>query len=127
MIAELAPQTRWERLQGVLYRMPKRVARDAPRAVTTAVARVRRGWAPSDTWNLDRHLCRTLGEMLDYLAEHHCGWPQSDEFPAYADWAAALRGTSGMLLAYDPEDPDSVTNAQRALAWVADHLRDLWD
>lgn len=116
-----------ERLPGALDRLARRVTPDTPRAVTITVARARRGWAPSDTWSLDQHLCRILGEMLEHLADHTHGWPQSDEFPQFADWHTALQRTAEMLLRYEPDDPDAVTNAQGALEWVAEHLQSLWD
>lgn len=52
-------------------------------SIETAIGRVLRGWAPRDTWSLDGHLCRVLGAMLDHLAEHTQGWPQSPDFAEF--------------------------------------------
>jgi hypothetical protein len=93
----------------------------------TATARARRGWAPRDTWSLDGYLCRTLGAMLDHLAEHTHGWPQGPDFPEFADWQKALRTQAAALLAYEADDEPTIAPAQNAIHWVADNLPALWD
>lgn len=88
-------------------------------ALTSALCRVRHGWAPRDTWSLDGHLCRTLGAMLGHLAEHTHSWPQGTYFPEFTDWQEALRPQAAALLAYDADHEDTVPPAQEALHWVA--------
>lgn len=95
-------------------------------ALTSAFSRMRRGWAPRDTWSLDGHLCRTLGAMLAHLAEHTHSWPPGRDYPEFTDWQDALRARAGALLAYDADDEHTVAPAQEALHWVADNLPDLW-
>lgn len=116
--------------------------------VTHAYQRLIRGWDDSATWNLDSHLCRTLGDQLAHLAESGTGWPSGEEFPEAVDWENALRANGAALLAYAnrdypgvPVNPDdeaefeawkanqekSAEDAKAALRWVADHLGSLWD
>lgn len=96
-------------------------------SVETAISRVRHGWAPPDTWSLDGHLCRTLGAMLDHLAEHTHDWPQGHDFPEFADWQGALRSKAAALRAYEADDEPTIAPAQDALHWVANNLPALWD
>lgn len=95
--------------------------------VETAIARVHHGWAPRDTWSLDSHLCRTLGAMLDHLAEHTHGWPQGPDFPEFTDWQDALRAQAAALRAYEADDERTIAPAQNSLHWVAENLPALWD
>lgn len=92
-----------------------------------AISRVRRGWAPEDTWSLDGHLCRTLGEMLIYLADHVHGGSSEPEYPTAEDWREALRSNGSALLHYDIHDDRAYAEAQQALRWVADNLGAIWD
>lgn len=95
--------------------------------VDTAIARARHGWAPRDTWSLDGHLCRTLGAMLNHLAEHTHGWPQGPDFPEFTDWQSALRTQAAALRTYEADDEPTIVPAQDALRWVAENLPALWD
>ena len=69
-------------------------------ATANAAQRTTRGWADSDTYSLDTHLCRVLGGMLKHLADNAHGWPDGDEFPTFEDWVNALRTNAAALLAY---------------------------
>ena len=44
-----------------------------------------KGFAPSDTWNLDSWLLQVLPAALKYLAEHSHGWPSNEKFPKFED------------------------------------------
>lgn len=131
------------------WEKPARLLRDRPttrahRVVKHAAQRVTRSWDDTATWSLDTHLARTLGAQLHHLADTTHGWPQSEEFPEFDDWAAALRANADALLAYGnrwDDDADATGSpeeirareaaryaaAQDALRWVADHLDALWD
>lgn len=118
-------------------RLTRRPAYSALLEVKFAFQRVTRGWDDRSLWSLDVHLARTLAEQLDALAAQSHGWPQSDEFPEFEDWQAALRQNAARLHAYqarlfDPtgdetDIPKVVAEGQAAMRWVADHLPNLWD
>ena len=52
--------------------------------------RVTRGIAPVDLWSFDTHLENIIPYGLRWLAENSHGWPQSEEFPEFKDWANYL-------------------------------------
>lgn len=133
-LENMPESTRLERAQFHLSQLPRYIRVEIPRAITASYHRVRHGWAPRDTWNLDKHLCKVLGEMLAHLADNLHGWPESAGFETPEDWEKALREQSAKLLAWDWDADDdgtqgvkSLEGAQDALRWVADHLPDLWD
>lgn len=98
--------------------------------IAASVPRGRLGWAPRDTWSGDLYICRVVGEMLLHLAENGHGWPESEEFPTYEDWASALRRNGDLLVQYasDPVEMESrQPEAQASPHWVADHLGAIWD
>lgn len=123
------------------WEMPLRHLADRPltrrfRAVEFAHQRLTRGWDDRATWSLDDHLCKTLGEQMLHLAETTHGWPQSEEFPTFEDFQAALRVHGTALVTYSKRWDEMLDNdveekvrgdAQTALRWVADHLGTLWD
>ncbi len=45
------------------------------RRVASFFIRGRRGWAPMDTWSLDRHVLKIMSEGMRHLAEHAHGFP----------------------------------------------------
>ena len=109
-----------------------------------AAQRMIRGWDDTATWSLDHHLAITLGQQLAHLADTTHGWPQSDEYPDFTDWQAALRENAAFLNTYATDkwaSPTGVTtfeediaadtlrteNAQQALRWVATNFPSLWD
>lgn len=113
-------------------------------AVDRRHQRAQRGWDHTALWSLDDHLSKTLGAQLIALADIAHGWPQSDEYPTYEDWVAALRDNGNALLAYGDhwdvclipgitseeiraKEDELRDNAKKALHWVADNLGALWD
>lgn len=123
----------WEGMARVLINRP---LSGAVSSVRRAGQRVKRGWDETATWSLDTHLGRTLGSQLIALAEVSHGWPQSDEFPEYEDWTAALRAHGATLIEYGRKHDTDLTmeqetalytEAQKSLRWVADNLGSLWD
>jgi hypothetical protein len=113
----------------------RRLATESARDVLFAWQRLTRGWDDRSLWSLDWYVCRTLGAQLTQLADTTHGWPQSDEYPTFEDWQAALR-THGSALteAANTDITEGFENtqaayvqAQESLRWVADNLGDLWD
>lgn len=114
-------------------------------AAQSVQQRARRGWDDTSVWNLSHALPKTLGTQLLALAEEAHGWPESEDFPTFEDWTAALRANGTALLAYGTVDKEldampihdldainareaqRLAEAQAALHWVADHLPSLWD
>jgi hypothetical protein len=126
-------------------------------SVEAAYQRATRGWADSDRWDLGINLCATLAGQLNHLADAAWGWPGPPDYPGPEDWTAALRtaatglngwATHGRHPATEtapsavqmtgeadraaaevelPDDEVLLADAQNALRWVADNLRDLWD
>lgn len=66
-----------------------------------AIQRVRHGYDRRSTWDLGHHLATTFANQLDTLADNAHGWPESDEFPTFEDWTAALRATAANLRRYN--------------------------
>lgn len=131
-------------------------ARGGLYALRNRAQRCVRGWSDTDVWNLDKHLCRTLADQLDYLSQHAVGYPGTPEYPTYDSWTAALRDNARKLRAgassqehddaieewFTTEDPDAkkvawdrmfeIEERNEALAdeglhWVAANRRHLWD
>lgn len=97
--------------------------------------RGRRGWAPSDTWNLDRYLSRIMGESLARFAESNHGWPgEGSDWPRFEDWQAEIRIQAAALLAYASEESSwsdgwrerGEANA-KAIARLSEYWGALWD
>ena len=113
----------------------RRLATESVRDVLFAWQRVVRGWDDRSLWSLDWYICHTLGAQLTELAATTHGWPQSDEYPTFEDWQAALRTHGSALteaantdISEDFENTQAVyAKAQKSLHWVADNLGDLWD
>jgi len=94
--------------------------------------RGRRGWAPSDTWNLDVYLALVMGESLARLAESSHGWPgEGSEWPTFEDWQSELRGHSRVLLAYskswDWKGLSETEECRREIEVSIARLATLWD
>jgi hypothetical protein len=152
--AELTPTPLWWPLASFMADRP--VRRLAGRA-RGAYQRANRGWADSDHWDLGTTLCATLAAQLDHLADSAWGWPGPPDYPEPDDWTAALRTAAAGLKGWTtrghdpaakttlsavqmtgeddrvaakvevPDDEVLLADAQNALRWVADNLRDLWD
>jgi hypothetical protein len=128
------PEARWAGLARYLARRPVRRHIDRARRL---VQRARRGWDDTALWELDRHLCATLGAQLEQLADRAHGWPDHT-YETFADWTDALRLNAVRLAAYGTRlgatgpvdealDDRALRDAQTALVWVADNLASLWD
>ena len=59
--------------------------------------RARYGWAPEDTWNMDRWFLRVVPQMLHYFADHTHTYPGDDEFPTYISWQKHIHDIANML------------------------------
>lgn len=59
--------------------------------IQNAWYRITRGIAPIDLWSFDTHLENIIPYGLRWLADNSHGWPQSEEFPEFEDWANYLR------------------------------------
>lgn len=89
----ITPEPWW---LGVAHNAKTWTAQRAVREVVEAAQRVRRGWADSDVWNLDGHLCRITAEMLDELADIAHSWPDQ-RYATFEDWQGALRQAAAGL------------------------------
>ena len=151
---ELRPQ-RGDYLDTVTAVLARASARNALQALRFRAQRCARGWSDIDVWNLDKHLCRTLADQLDYLAEYAVGYPGTPEYPTYDSWTSALRDNARKLRACDGAEGDKAldewltattpeagkaaldrmreiderneTLADEGLHWVAANRRQLWD
>ncbi len=73
--------------------------RRAAVAVVHGTQRLRRGWDDKALWSLDIHLCATLAEQLEALADTTNGWPDG-LFVSFESWQDALRSNAASLAAY---------------------------
>lgn len=73
---------------------PLRFLREIKYYVKRSWQRAKRGWADSDTWNMDMYLLEILPQMLHHLAEHAHGHP-CDMTPEV--WGAYLHNTAYLL------------------------------
>jgi hypothetical protein len=98
--------------------------------VVWARQRMRRGWADSDCWSIDSHVCRMLGGMLAHLADHNMAYPGQPPFDTPEKWEAHLRDLSKRMLAWDNEtfrEQAAFQVTQDALKEFADRLGWYWD
>lgn len=70
---------------------PWKFVRECWHNLQNAWFRATRGIAPVDLWSFDTHLSNLIPYGLNWLADNSHGWPQSEEFPEYVDWACSLR------------------------------------
>ena len=56
-----------------------------------AYQRASRGYADSDVWDLDAFYLNLFHDTLNHLAEHHHGYPGTEEFPTDEKWTAYLK------------------------------------
>ena len=68
--------------------------------------RSKKGWCPSDTWDLNTYVAKITAEMLDYLAERHVGLPPS--YGASEQWEKELRECSKNLRSWLNNDTNSL-------------------
>jgi hypothetical protein len=98
--------------------------------------RGRYGWAPSDTWGLDRYLNGVLAGSLEHLAQHLSGVPAGflmtnadDTMETNADVDARAKAWEELLLRWakafseDPEDVDIFDTADGYKAHHAEEER----
>jgi hypothetical protein len=53
--------------------------------------RATRGFADCDVWNLDCSILEYLSGALNYLADHHWGFPGNEQFPTDESWTSFLK------------------------------------
>ena len=70
---------------------PWKFVRECWHNLQNAWFRITRGIAPVDLWSYDTHLNNQIPYALRWLADNSHGWPQSEQFPEYEDWAEYLR------------------------------------
>ena len=125
----------WENLYWPLIRHVREIRFFFRITVPEFFIRGRRGWAPSDMWNLDGYLSRVMGEALTHFAESTHGWPGEDSgWPTFEDWQAEIRTQANALLAYANHDTDwndgwrdrAEANA-KAIARLSEYWGHLWD
>lgn len=97
-----------------MIRRGGRWIRYSPRQVRWAWQRLTRGWDDRVVWDLDRHLCRTLGQQLILLSKS-----EDNNYWYYGE----------MLLRCGDEqlEDTGLAYAKTALQWVTDTLEYLWD
>ena len=61
------------------------------RSFKYAYQRITKGYANCDVWDLDSYYLTLMHDTLNYLAEHHCGYPGDKEFPEDEDWTKYLK------------------------------------
>jgi len=92
--------------------------------------RARRGWADSDTWNIDSHITRVLSGMLAHLAEHNHAYPAQPPFETPEKWDAHLRDLSARLRAGEDDDvlgDEAQEIVRAAMGEFAGRLSWYWD
>ena len=53
--------------------------------------RATRGYADTDVWDMYGWLLNVLSDAINYLAEHHMGWPGNEQFPEDMNWTEYLK------------------------------------
>lgn len=76
---------------------PIKFLRETHSIIKAAWWRVTRGWCAGDCWEFAYWFLDVAPEMLDYLADHACGYPGNKRFPTYESWQEHLRAISNML------------------------------
>lgn len=75
----------------------KRNARLFFRQFKWAYQRATRGFADSDTWDMDSWLLDLLHDSLNYLAENTISYPADKEFDTFEKWANYLKDIAQKL------------------------------
>ena len=78
-------------------RHPIKFLRETRSIIKAAWWRITKGWCPGDCWEFAYWFLDVAPEMLDYLADHACGYPGNEKFPTYESWQEHLRAISNML------------------------------
>ena len=68
------------------FREPWKWTRCFIRSFGIVYNRITKGWAPCDVWDLNTYINQVLGQGLEYLAKHHCGYPCDEKFKSDEDW-----------------------------------------
>ena len=66
-----------------------------------AYQRAVRGYADMDTWNMDSWLVNLFSDSLNHLADHHWGYPGTDEFPDDEKWTQYLKDMAQLFYQSD--------------------------
>lgn len=95
----------------------------------TLSARARHGWAPQDTWNLQRHLGEVIAGSVEHLRDNTHSYPAGT---TPQEWEAILTEIAEGFRAYDAVDPNRVpqetaAKLQRSHELLARWWGDLWD
>lgn len=76
----------WKNIFGVVANL-----KSIPRKLKWAHQRITRGWADRDTWDLDSSILEYLNGTIQYLADHHYGFPGHGRFDSDEKWTEYLR------------------------------------
>lgn len=66
--------TLWDKITTPFYRV-RNFIRDKWYNLRCRCQRFKRGYAWSDTWDMDYWFVETVKPMLEHLLKHHCGYP----------------------------------------------------
>jgi hypothetical protein len=93
--------------------------------------RATRGWDDTSTWSLDHHLCKTLADQLDHLAETTHTYPGNDDFPTFETWTRELRFQASQLRRMNEAPTVSLAEADlralRSAGATEEQLKDAYE
>ena len=87
-----------------------------------AYQRATRGYADCDIWNMESWLLDLLHDSLNHLADHHWGWPGTEQFPNDEDWEKYLKEMAQLFYqANEINEYYPTPEATKWWDWSCDH------
>lgn len=92
------------------------------RSFKYAWQRITRGYSDADTWDLNTYYLYLFHDTLNYLADHHYGYPGNDEFPKDEDWIDYLKTMANKFeLANEDAQKLPTPAADKWYEWLEQH------
>lgn len=85
---------------------PIQLIKETARNIRDAWRRATCGWTYSDVWNFDYWFLEIIPDMLDYLAEHGCGYPGDDEFDTPEKWSEWIHAQAAAIRSCQEEEQE---------------------
>lgn len=93
-----------------------------PRHIKWAWQRITRGYADCDVWGMNNWLLDVISGALDHLAENHCGYPGTEQFPEDEEWTTYLKDMALKFYAANEENEYYPTpEREKWWKWYEEH------
>lgn len=111
------PYSKWTYIPG----WPKNI-RMFFRSFKYAYQRITKGFANSDTWDLDNYYLNIFSGTINYLADHHWGYPGHGEFQDDESWTKYLKDMAQKFYnANETNEAYPTPEADKWWEWILQH------